>query len=88
MTAVSKGATDVEATFGDAEGSASVDGVLSGVDPHLDLHLALDRLGRRLDEQTVPTTTLHRPSSECRSSNALFQRSQKEFDLAFGGVQE
>jgi transposase len=43
----------------DAEGFASVDGVVLGVDPHLDLHVAvaLDRLGRRLGELTVPTTT-------------------------------
>jgi transposase len=54
-----KGAAEVQITFGNAEGSASVDGVLLGVDTHLDLHVAvaLDRLGRRLGELTVPTTT-------------------------------
>jgi transposase len=59
MTAALKGAADVERTFGNAEGSASVDGVVLGVDTHLDLHvaMALDRLGRRLGELTVPTTT-------------------------------
>ncbi len=48
-----------QTTFGNADGSASVDGVLLGVDTHLDLHVAvaLDRLGRRLGELTVPTTT-------------------------------
>jgi transposase len=36
-----------------------VDGVVLGVDTHLDLHVAvaLDHLGRRLGELTVPTTT-------------------------------
>src|SRR4051794_26266654 len=59
MTATLKGAADVQRTFGDAEGSASVDEVVLGVDTHLDLHVAvaLDRLGRRLGELTVPTTT-------------------------------
>jgi transposase len=49
----------VQITFGNAEGSASVDGVVLGVDTHLDLHVAvaLDRLGRRLGELTLPTTT-------------------------------
>jgi transposase len=48
-----------QTTFCNADGSASVDGVLLGVDTHLDLHVAvaLDRLGRRLGELTVPTTT-------------------------------
>ncbi len=49
----------MQTTFGNAEGSASVDRVVLGVDTHLDLHVtvALDRLGRRLGELTVPTTT-------------------------------
>jgi transposase len=43
----------------DAEGFTSVDGVVLGVDTHLDEHVAvaLDRLGRRLGELAVPTTT-------------------------------
>jgi transposase len=43
----------------DTEGFTSVDGVVLGVDTHLDAHVAvaLDGLGRRLGELTVPTTT-------------------------------
>jgi transposase len=43
----------------DAEGFTSVDGVVLGVDTHLDAHVAVavDGLGRRLGELTVPTTT-------------------------------
>jgi transposase len=59
LTATLKGAADVQGTFGNVEGSASVDGVILGVDTHLDEHVAvaLDRLGRRLGELSVPTTT-------------------------------
>jgi transposase len=46
-------------TIGNVEGFASVGEVVLGVDTHLDLHVAvaLDGLGRRLGELTVPTTT-------------------------------
>ena len=49
----------MQRTFGNVEGSASVDGVILGVDTHLDEHVAvaLDLLGRRLGELSVPTTT-------------------------------
>jgi transposase len=59
MTAALKGAAGVHTIFGNVEGSASVDGVVLGVDTHLDMHVAvaLDGLGRRLGELTVPTTT-------------------------------
>jgi hypothetical protein len=52
--ATSKGATDV--TLTDAERAATE--VVLGVDTHLDVHVAvaLDRLGRRLGELSVPTT--------------------------------
>jgi len=60
VTAASKGgaATKVE-KIADVEGFASADGVVLGVDTHLDVHVAvaLDQLGRHLGELTVPTTT-------------------------------
>ena len=52
--ATSNGAADV--TMTDAERVATE--VVLGVDTHLDVHVvvALDRLGRRLGELSVPTT--------------------------------
>lgn len=48
----------MQRTFGNVEGSASADGVVLGVDTHLDVHVAVavDQLGRRLGELRVPTT--------------------------------
>lgn len=56
MAAMPKGAMDAMITG--AEGSAAVTGVVLGVDTHLDLHVAVavDELGRRLGDVTVPTT--------------------------------
>lgn len=44
---------------GNLENVPSVDEVILGVDTHLDIHVAVavDQLGRRLGEITVPTTT-------------------------------
>jgi transposase len=54
VTATSKGATDVTMT----DAKKAVTEVILGVDTHLDVHVvvALDRLGRRLGELSVPTT--------------------------------
>jgi hypothetical protein len=49
------------------ETSATVTGVVLGVDTHLDLHVAvaLDQLGRCLGELTVPTTAKGYQSLVC-----------------------
>lgn len=56
MAATPKGATDV--TMTGSEHSEDPVEVVMGVDTHLDAHVAvaLDRLGRRLDTFSVPTT--------------------------------
>jgi transposase len=61
VTATLKGAMGVTTTGSEqrAEGSATVvEGMVLGVDTHLDFHVAvvLDHLGRRLGESKVPTT--------------------------------
>jgi transposase len=58
VSATPKGAADVVMTGVRSPESADVEVVL-GVDTHLDFHVAvaLDNLGRRLGELTVPTTT-------------------------------
>jgi transposase len=58
LTATPKGAADVTMTGMQSTESAEVEVVL-GVDTHLDFHVAvaLDNLGRRLGELSVPTTT-------------------------------
>jgi transposase len=56
--AISEGAAHVRAIVGE-DGPNGADGVVLGVDTHLDLNVAvaLDRLGRRLGELEVLTTT-------------------------------
>ena len=56
VTATSKGAWDV--TTIDAESPDTEVAVILGVDTHLDFHVAVavDHLGRRLGESSVPTT--------------------------------
>jgi hypothetical protein len=48
----------VHRTFGNAEGSASVDWVILGVDTHLELHVAVavDQVSSRLGELTIPSS--------------------------------
>ena len=57
MRARSKGDWDVK-TIGAERQQTTEGAVILGVDTHLDLHVAvaLDRLGRRLGEASVPTT--------------------------------
>jgi hypothetical protein len=56
VTATSKGAANV--TMIGAETPDTEVAVILGVDPHLDFHVAVavDHLGRRLGESSVPTT--------------------------------
>ena len=72
MTATPKGATDVVMTGIRSPESAEVEVVL-GVDTHLDFHVAvaLDTLGRRLGELTVPTTTEGYESRRLRETPLL-----------------
>jgi transposase len=60
-----RGAMDV--TMSGRGGSATVAGVVLGVDTHLELHVAvaLDQLGRRLGELAVPTTAKGYESLVC-----------------------
>jgi transposase len=57
VTATSKGAADVT-TIGAERTDTTVVEVILGVDTHLDFHVAvaIDHLGRRLGESSVPTT--------------------------------